>query len=118
MKKFGLFILGGVAAIVLLSNLAPMIALALSLTVMYFSYKGFMKTDSTFTKILLAIIGVVAMFASASNLPAVIGVVAIYVLYVVYKKWNKKPEVEKVSNESDDPFTNFEKEWNQLKGNY
>ncbi|MDQ0230813.1 lmo0954 family membrane protein [Metabacillus malikii] len=117
MKKFGYLLLGGVAAIVLLSNLAPMIALAISLTVMYFAYKGFIKTDSTFTKVLLATIGIIALFASASNLPAVIGVVAVYVLYVVYKKWNNKPANSNIID-SDDPFTNFEKEWNSIKGNY
>jgi lia operon protein LiaI len=116
MRKFGYLLLGGVAVVVLLSNLAPMIALGISLLIMYYSYKGFIKTNSTFNKVILAIIGVIALFASASNLPAILGVVAIYVLYVVYKNW-KKPSAAKVE-ETDDPFTNFEKEWNELKGNY
>lgn len=114
MKKLGYVLLGGVAVVVLLSNLAPMIALGLSLLIMYYAYKGFLKTESKFTKVICAVVGVIAMFASASNLPAILGVVAIYVLYVVYKNWNKPS---KKVEESADPFTNFEKEWNELKGN-
>lgn len=116
MKKLGYLLLGGVAVIILLSNLAPMIALGISLLIMYYSYKGFIKTESTFNKVILAIIGVIALFASVSNLPAILGFVAVYFLYVIYKKWNK-PTVTK-STEDNDPFTNFEKEWNELKGNY
>lgn len=115
MKKVGLIILGGVAAIVLFSNLAPMIALAISLVVMYFAYKGFVKTTSTFNKVLLAIIGVIALCAAASNLPAIIGVVAAYALYVVYKNWNKSKHAVKAEA---DPFTNFEREWSELKRNH
>jgi lia operon protein LiaI len=116
MKKFGYLLLGGVAVVVLLSNLAPMIALGISLLIMYYAYKGFIKTNSTFNKVVLAIIGVIALFASASNLPAILGFVAVYILYIVYKNWNK-PQATKMK-EDDDPFTNFEKEWNELKGNY
>jgi lia operon protein LiaI len=116
MKKFGYLLLGGVAVVVLLSNLAPMIALGISLLIMYYAYKGFIKTNSTFNKVVLAIIGVIALFASASNLPAILGFVAVYVLYIVFKKW-KNPTAAK-NMEDNDPFTNFEKEWNDLKGNY
>ncbi len=114
MRKFGYILLGGVAVMVLLSNLAPMIGLGISLLILYYAYKGFLKTDSTFAKVVCAIVGVIALFASASNLPAILGFVAIYVLYIVYKSWNKPS---KKVEESSDPFTNFEKEWNDLKGN-
>ncbi|WP_421383875.1 flagellar basal body rod protein [Bacillus salacetis] len=112
MKKFGLLILGGIAAIVLLANMGPMIGLAISLLILYYSFKQFVKTDSTFAKVIWAIIGLAALSASASNFPAVIGLAAIYLLYVVIKQWKQeKPE----AAESDDPFTNFEKEWANLK---
>lgn len=114
MKKFGLVILGGVGAIVLLANMGPMIGLAISLLILYYSFKRFIKTDSTFKKIIWAIIGLAALSASASNFPAIIGLAAIYLLYVVFKQWNEeKSEVP----ETDDPFTNFEKEWANLKNN-
>ncbi|MGM0847221.1 MAG: flagellar basal body rod protein [Bacillota bacterium] len=112
MRKFGLLVLGGIGAIVLLANMGPMIGLAISLLILYYSFKQFMKTDSTLAKVIWAIVGLAALSASASNFPAIIGLAAIYLLYVVIKKWNEeKPEV----IESDDPFTNFEKEWANLK---
>ena len=113
MKKFGLLIIGGIAAIVLLANLAPMLALAISLVILYYAYKGFMKTDSKGMKIFWVIAGIIALCASASNLPAVIGAAAAYILYVVYKKWNNKESINE--HHDNDPFTNFEREWTKLK---
>ncbi|EDL65232.1 lmo0954 family membrane protein [Bacillus sp. SG-1] len=114
MKKFGLLVLGGISAIVLLANMGSMIGLAISLMILYFSIKQFVKTESTFAKIIWAVVGLAALTASASNFPAIIGLAAIYLLYVVIKKWKEeKPEI----MESDDPFTNFEKEWANLKNN-
>ncbi|MCC3358455.1 flagellar basal body rod protein [Bacillus sp. REN16] len=112
MKKFGLFILGGIAAIVLLSQVGPMIGLVISLAILYFAFKGFIKTDSTLGKVLWAIVGVIALTASASNVPAILGLVAAYILYVVIKKWKK--EKHQVITEPSDPFTNFEKQWAEL----
>ncbi|MFT4413832.1 flagellar basal body rod protein [Fredinandcohnia humi] len=112
MKKFGLFLAGGIAAIVLMSQLGPMVGLVISLAILYFAFKKFVKTDSTGSKVLWAVVGALALFASASNVPAILGVVAAYVLYVVIKNW-KKDKQEKVV-ESSDPFTNFEKQWAEL----
>lgn len=112
MKKFGLLLIGGVAAIVLLHNLAPMIALVLSLAILYLVVKQFLKTDSILLKIGWGILGFMALMASAANIPAVLGLAAAYILYVVYKNWNKPTTVIK---EDDDPFVNFEKQWSQLK---
>ncbi|WP_257349903.1 flagellar basal body rod protein [Pseudalkalibacillus decolorationis] len=111
MKKFGLIVLGGIAAIVLLANLGPMIGLAISLAILYFSIKQYMKTDSTGAKVGWAIVGLVALAITATNVPAVLGIAALYILYVVYKNWNKKDEVVK---EDNDPFTNFERQWADL----
>ncbi|MBB6447330.1 lmo0954 family membrane protein [Bacillus benzoevorans] len=111
MKKFGLLLIGGVAAIVLLHNLAPIVAMAISLAILYFVVKQFLKTDSILMKIGWGILGFMALMASASNIPAVLGIAAAYVLYVVYKNWNKPKTVIK---EENDPFVNFEKQWSQL----
>ncbi|HWO95861.1 MAG TPA: flagellar basal body rod protein, partial [Bacillus sp. (in: firmicutes)] len=59
-------------------------------------------------------IGIIALMASVSNVPAILGFVAAYVLYVVYKKWNENKEIVK---EESDPFVNFEKQWAELKRN-
>jgi lia operon protein LiaI len=112
MKKFGLLVAGGIAAMVLLANLGSMVGLVVSLAILYFMFKKFLKADSTFTKIGWGILGLIVLMITASNAPAILGVVAAYVLYLVYKNWNKD-KVEIV--ESDDPFTNFEKQWAQLK---
>jgi lia operon protein LiaI len=113
MKKFGLLLAGGIAAIVLLANLGPIVGLALSVVIMYYSVKAFLKTDSTLKKVLWALIGLAAFSATISNFPAIIGLVALYVLYVIYKNWKKQDII--IEETSNDPFTNFEKEWSQLK---
>ena len=113
MKKFGLFIAGGIAAIILLSTIGPMVGLLVSLALLYFIYKQFLKAESTGGKIVLGIIGVIFLMASISNAPAIIGVVAAYILYLVYKNWNSSKH--KVIKEESDPFVNFEKQWNELK---
>ena len=108
MKKFGLLLIGGVAAIVLLHNLAPMVAMVISLAILYLVVKQFLKTDSILLKIGWGILGFMALMASASNIPAVLGIAAAYVLYVVYKNWNKPKAV--IVEEENDPFVNFEKQ--------
>lgn len=108
MKKFGLLIAGGIAAIVLLSNLGPMIALAISIAILYLVFKQFIKEKSTLGKFGWGIIGLCALMASASNIPAILGIAAAYVLYLVYKKWNTSKSV---VVEEKDPFVNFEKQW-------
>ena len=116
MKKFGLLLLGGIAAIVLLHNLGPMIGMVISLAIFYFAFKGFIKTNSVWVKIGWGILGFIAIMSLAANVPALLGILAIYVLYVVYKKWNA-PKVKETIIESDDPFVNFENQWSQLNKN-
>ena len=76
MKKFGLLLLGGLAAIVLLHNLAPIVGMVISLAILYFVVKRFLKTDSILMKIGWGILGLMALMASASNIPAVLGIAA------------------------------------------
>jgi len=109
MKKFWLFILGGTAAIVLLVNLVPMLALAITLGIGYLVLREFMKAKSTGSKLIWGLIGLVVISVSISNLPSIIGLVAAFVLYVVYTKWNERKVVEE-----SDPFSNFEREWAKM----
>ncbi|MEH7505825.1 flagellar basal body rod protein [Neobacillus drentensis] len=113
MKKFGLLVAGGIAAIILLSTIGPMLGLLVSLGLLYFIYKKFLKAESTGWKIGLGIIGGIVLLASLHNIPAIIGVGAAYVLYLVYKNWNRNKQV--IVKEESDPFINFEKQWNDLK---
>ena len=113
MKKFGLLLAGGIAAVILLSTIGPMVGLLVSVVLLYFIFKQFLKTKSIGGRIGLGIIGFIVLMASLHNAPAIIGVAAAYVLYLVYKNWNKR-KVNKI-NAADDPFINFEKQWNELK---
>lgn len=113
MKKFGLFLIGGIAAIVFLVNLGPMLALAITLGLGYLVVKEFLKAKTTASKIIWGLIGLMFLSASIANIPSVIGLVAAYILYIVYKNWNDKNEKTTVID-NDDPFTNFDKEWANL----
>ncbi|ASS91329.1 MAG: flagellar basal body rod protein [Bacillaceae bacterium] len=111
MKKIGLFIAGAIAAIVLIANLGSIVGLLISLLVLYFSFKQFVKSDKKSKKWFWGIVGLIALSVSAANVPAILGLIAAYVLYLIFNNWKKSndPYV------SDDPFTNFEKQWESLK---
>jgi lia operon protein LiaI len=113
MKKLGLLVVGGIAAIVLIANLGPMVGLAIGLAVMYYAYKKCMTAETSGKKFWWGVLSVIGLCVSVANIPAILGAVAIYVLYVVYKKWNDKESLDQ--NTDNDPFTNFEKEWAKLK---
>ena len=115
MKKFGLLLAGGVAAIILLSTIGPMIGLLIGVAALYFIFKQFLKAESTGGKIVLGIIGFFVLMAAISNAPAIIGVLAAYVLYLVYKNWNSSKKT--IVKEDSDPFVNFEKQWNEINNN-
>ncbi|MGG3466839.1 flagellar basal body rod protein [Neobacillus pocheonensis] len=112
MKKVGLFLAGGLAAIILLNTIAPMVALLISLVILYFIYKQFLKVESLGWKIALVVLGLVVLGSTIHNIPALIGVAAAYVLYLVYRNWN---ENKKAAFKNEDPFANFDKQWNELK---
>jgi lia operon protein LiaI len=113
MKKFGLLLAGGIAAMVLLSTIGPLVGLAVGLVILYFIVKQFLKTDSKMAKVGLAILGIFILLGTIHNIPALVGVAAAVVLYFVYKKWNESKHT--VKKDSDDPFVNFEKQWSELK---
>ncbi|MBD8070869.1 flagellar basal body rod protein [Bacillus sp. PS06] len=115
MKKFGLLLIGITAGIIMLAHVGPVLGMIIGLAVLYYAFKGFIKAESTGKKVLWGILGFFAISITLSNVPALIGVAAAIVVYLVYKNWNKTENVEK---EESDPFTNFEKEWEQLKKNF
>ncbi|MCF6411293.1 flagellar basal body rod protein [Pseudalkalibacillus salsuginis] len=117
MKKLGLFILGAIAAIVLIANVGPMIGLMISLVIGYYAVKRFTKSEETSKKIFWAAVGIIAICIAAANVPAILGAVALYILYVVYKEWKKEDGVTEKVEKDDDPFTNFEREWAELNRN-
>ena len=110
MKKAGLLLVGVIAAVVLLSNPGSLVGMIISLGILYVAAKKFLQTDSTLGKVIWGIIGFFALSMAVANMPAILGLVAIYILYVIYKKWDEQGK-----EEADDPFTNFEKQWDELK---
>lgn len=113
MKKILLVIAAIIAGTVLFGSIGPLLGLAICVAIAYFSYRQFMKSNETASKVLWGIVGVIGLFGAISNVPALIGVVAIIALYYIYKSWNKGKN-DKIDN-LDDPFTNFEREWENLK---
>lgn len=111
MKKFGLFLVGVIALMVVLANVGPLISLALCLVILYFGFRQYVKAESTGAKVAWAILSIIMLMVSISHFPAIIGLVAVYILYVVYKKWK---EEDKVVVEQADPFMNFERQWQEL----
>lgn len=112
MNKFWMITLGIIAGIVALSNLGPMIGLALSGLIIYLGVHYYMKSTSTAGKIWWAFVGVIGAISAISNIPALIGVAAIAALWMIYRKWNDEPAV--TASKTNDPFTNFEKQWEKL----
>lgn len=110
MKRFLLFVGALVAVAIVLASLGPMIMLAIGVWLLYLVFKQFVKTESTGGKIGWGIVGLIVLSIITPNLPALIGIAALYGLYLIYNHWKKdEPEV------SDDPFTNFEKQWKELQ---
>src|SRR5690625_604588 len=111
MKKFLLFIAGLIAALILIANIGPLVLLGVSLWLLYIIFKKFIQTDSISAKIGWIILGLVLISVAFSNIYAVIGIAAAYILYVVYTKWKEGDQ----SEIKDDPFVNFEKQWEEFK---
>lgn len=116
MKKFCLIILAIILACIAVANIGSMIGFAICLLIVYYSVKQFLKTESTGYKILWGIIGLIGLSGLVGNLPALVGIAAVCILYVGYKQW-KKEKTEDINQKDDDPFTNFEKQWNELEKN-
>ncbi|MCE7793485.1 flagellar basal body rod protein [Salipaludibacillus sp. CUR1] len=115
MNSFVLFLLAVIALIIFLVNLGPLILFAAGVLLLYVIFKQFMKTESTGAKVFWVISGLIILSMTVSNIYALAGVLALYILYLIFKKDKEKPEKARSSNSHEDPFTNFEREWADLK---
>lgn len=113
MKKFLLFIAGLVALIFAFSMLGPMVLLGVSIWLLFIVFKQFMKSDSAIGKIAWMIIGLIVLSMAVSHIYAIAGLIAAYAVYYIYKLLRRP----KSGHSSNDPFMNFEKEWNDLNHN-
>lgn len=116
MKKFGLAVVGIIAAIIALANLGSLLALALSGLIVYAGYYYFKRTNSTFFKFFWGVVIFFALLSIISNVPAFIGLVAIALVIYSWMKWKGHKSTQQVIH-SKDPFDNFEREWKNLHKN-
>lgn len=112
MKKIGLFVIGSIAAITILCSLGPLTGLAISAAILFTGVHFYLQSNSTFSKIIWALVAISGLLTAAANIPGFIGIAALAVIWVVYRKW--KHSENETFTASDDPFTNFEKQWNEL----
>ncbi len=114
MKKFGLAALGITAAIVVLANLGSLLALALSALVAYAGFHYFRKSNSTFPKLFWGGVILIGLLTAIANVPAFFGILAILGVLYVWRKWNGTENSNVINNDSNDPFVNFERQWNDI----
>ncbi len=115
MQKTGLVILGVIAAVVLLGNLGSLLALALSAFIAYFGFHNFRKSNSTIGRILWGSVLLIGLFTAISNVPAFFGIIAIIGLLYIWRKWHEASPNDIIEGPtSNDPFVNFEKQWNEI----
>ncbi|MBS4177286.1 flagellar basal body rod protein [Lederbergia citrea] len=113
MKKFLLITAAVILAIIALSSLGHIIGMAISLLIVYYSLKQFLKTESTLWKVVWALIGLIGFSGLLGSLPAIAGIAAVYILYTGYKNWNKEDVA--APSQDDDPFSGFDRQWNELE---
>lgn len=117
MKTFLLFLLAIVALFIFLANLGPLILLGVGVFLLYVIFKKFTKAESTGAQVLWVILGLIVLSMTVSNIFALVGLLTLYILYLMFKK--NKDGVDDTSEpavkQSSDPFTNFEREWAQMK---
>ncbi|MDN4606205.1 ABC transporter permease [Sporosarcina highlanderae] len=115
MKKFGLAIIGIVAAIVVLANLGSILGLAISALIAFAGVHYYRKSDSTFLKLFWGTVLVIGLLTAVTNIPAFIGIIALLGVYYVWRKWNENKNDNVIDAEySDDPFVNFERQWDEI----
>ncbi|WP_432353905.1 ABC transporter permease [Sporosarcina sp. A2] len=114
MKKIALVVLGIIAAIVALVNIGSIIALALSAVAAFAGWYNFRKSDSKVGRVLWAIILLVGVLTGISNIPAFIGLLAAIGAYYAWRTWKLNHRTNTNVIEAD-PFTKFEKQWNEFK---
>lgn len=116
MKKFLIFAGALVTLCLLLSTIGPFVLLCISIWLLYIVFKQFMKSKSVAAKIGWVILGFFIVSIGIANIYGIIGLAAIYILYLLYKQF-KKEDTDTfidVDTKSEDPFQNFEKQWEEF----
>ena len=114
MKKFGLLVLGIVAGIIAVANLGSLLALALSAAIAYAGFHYYRKSESTVLKLFWGVVLLIGLFSAVANVPAFIGIIALLGVYYAWRKWKGTENNNVITNVSDDPFVNFERQWDEI----
>ena len=114
MKKLGLAALGITAAIVALVNLGSLLALAFSALIAYAGFHYYRKSNSTISKLFWGGVLVIGLLTAIANVPAFIGIIALVGVLYVWRKWHGSENNNIINNATDDPFVNFERQWNEI----
>ncbi|HLR10627.1 MAG TPA: ABC transporter permease [Sporosarcina sp.] len=120
MKKVILFSIGLVAGIVAVANMGALIGLAISAVIAYAGMHYYRKSDHTLLKIFWGGVLIIGVLTAISNIPAFVAIVAAIGLYAIWKAWKNEDVADDTIIEhkpSDDPFVNFEKQWDALNKN-
>lgn len=118
MKKCGLVVLGVIAGIVAIANLGSLLGLAISALIAYAGLHYYRKSDSTLLKLFWGGVLIIGLLTAISNVPAFIGIIAIFGVLYVWKKWNKQTDDNIIEHQpSNDPFVNFERQWDDITKN-
>lgn len=113
MKKLALASLGITAAIIAIANIGSIAALALSAAAVFFGLHYVRKSESGFVRVLAGFVLVFGILSGISNIPAFIGLLAAAGAYYAWRTWKKEKRADDPIIDAD-PFTKFEKQWNEF----
>src|SRR5690625_418256 len=112
MRKIVLLIIGMIAGVILILNIGPLILLGISAWIGYLIFKQFLKSNSTTTKIMWVVLGLIVIALGLSNFYSIIGIGACIILYLIIKQWNKHDHHDDFN--TNDPFVHFDDQWADL----
>ncbi|MBQ0140850.1 MAG: ABC transporter permease [Kurthia sp.] len=115
MRKVLLTTLGIIAGITFLCSLGHLVGLLLSAALLYAGIHFYLKANSTGKKVWWIIVGILGVASAVSNIPGLIGLLALAAMYWIYKKWQTPSSENVFKTSKNDPFTNFEKQWNNIQ---
>lgn len=114
MKKFMLACVGVIAALIILATVGPLGGLLFSGAIAYAGIHFYIKANSTFSKVVWALVVIAAGLSMIANFPGLLAAAALVGLYYIYKKGRLGKKTTTTQSTSNDPFQNFEKEWSNL----
>ncbi|WP_067842279.1 lmo0954 family membrane protein [Amphibacillus sediminis] len=89
MRTFLFVIIALITGIIILTTVAPLVGLVISLAIVYYAVRRFLLTDSVGAKIGWSIVALMGVSMAISNTPALIGIVAAILLYYTYRSYRK-----------------------------